>query len=692
MPKVTSTTTSFRFATDILRRLGEELNPSPDQGLMELVKNAYDANATECIVELLNTNESGGLVRITDDGDGMSSDEIKNGWLVLGKSSKSTTKLTRLGRVPAGNKGLGRLAALRMGNLVDMTTRSRSESQIEHELKVDWSRFSQAELVDDVGLKITTQSTPKNAGCGTKITIQQLRQRINRWDVRRLARAMLLLADPFGDAPSGFKPKLISPEYADLEQLVEKRYFTESDYHLTARVKAGLITATVSDWQGKVLFKGEHKDVCLEDSKTSYLCPDASFDFWVFILAKTSFESRNVSIAQVKEWLGEFGGVHLFHNGLRVSPYGNPGHDWLDLNLLRNRNPEERPSTNTSVGKVEVHDRKTLLIQKTDRSGFIETEAFVDLRRFAMDSLEWMARRRMEVAEKRRAQQRNVTKEVASLSKRKLDEIIESTPKTVRGELQDAAAAYDKSREKQIDRLKKEVQLYRTLATAGITAATFAHESSGNPIKIIRVNIKTISRRGRLKLLSEYDKVLKEPVENVEMAADSLGVLGSATLDLLDHEKRKLGKVEVHRVIAKILKTFDPFLKGRDVHVIPKLCIGNPYFRGSDAAFESVITNLLNNSLAFFEKAGTRNRKIVILTEVQDSVLTLRVMDNGPGIEDIRARDIWLPGQSTRSGGTGLGLTIVRDTVIDVGGSVDAKEKSELGGAEIIIEIPIIGT
>jgi len=125
VPKATSTTTSFRFATDILRRLGEELNPSPDQGLLELVKNAYDANATECIIELLNTNDCGGLVRITDDGDGMTSNEIINGWLILGKSSKSTTKLTRLGRVPAGNKGLGRLAALRMGNLVDMTTRSR---------------------------------------------------------------------------------------------------------------------------------------------------------------------------------------------------------------------------------------------------------------------------------------------------------------------------------------------------------------------------------------------------------------------------------------------------------------------------------------------------------------------------------------------------------------------------------------
>ncbi|GAG05310.1 unnamed protein product, partial [marine sediment metagenome] len=45
----------------------------------------------------------------------------------------------------------------------------------------------------------------------------------------------------------------------------------------------------------------------------------------------------------------------------------------------------------------------------------------------------------------------------------------------------------------------------------------------------------------------------------------------------------------------------------------------------------------------------------------------------------------------TRPNGTGLGLTIVRDTVTDLGGTVDALEKGELGGAEFIIELPILG-
>jgi C4-dicarboxylate-specific signal transduction histidine kinase len=76
---------------------------------------------------------------------------------------------------------------------------------------------------------------------------------------------------------------------------------------------------------------------------------------------------------------------------------------------------------------------------------------------------------------------------------------------------------------------------------------------------------------------------------------------------------------------------------------------------------------------------------------VHEAVFTLRVLDNGPGITGIKKSDIWLPGETTRRNGTGLGLAIVKDTVADLGGDVDAVEHSELGGAEIIIKLPILG-
>ena len=109
-------TSHLAFDPEILRRLGEELVPHPDQGIVELVRNSYDANATKCVIRMADVDAPGGTVTITDNGDGMSRAAIGEGWLVLGRSSKDRRTLTRLNRVPAGDKGLGRLAALRLGS------------------------------------------------------------------------------------------------------------------------------------------------------------------------------------------------------------------------------------------------------------------------------------------------------------------------------------------------------------------------------------------------------------------------------------------------------------------------------------------------------------------------------------------------------------------------------------------------
>src|SRR6266481_4950067 len=120
---------NLRFSPEILKRFGEELNPNPDQGILELVKNAYDANALTCTVELTGTNVIGGTIHVKDTGDGMDEEDILNGWLILGESSKSAEGITRLGRSPVGNKGLGRLAALRMGAKSTLVTRPMQESE-----------------------------------------------------------------------------------------------------------------------------------------------------------------------------------------------------------------------------------------------------------------------------------------------------------------------------------------------------------------------------------------------------------------------------------------------------------------------------------------------------------------------------------------------------------------------------------
>ena len=336
-------------------------------------------------------------------------------------------------------------------------------------------------------------------------------------------------------------------------------------------------------------------------------------------------------------------------------------------------------------------DTGSLLAQKTDRSGYVEDEAYTELVQFAQDAMDWMATRRLEVAEKRRAAQRGATSQTARRSRRAMRTVIEDLPPSDREPVQAAFADYERSRDREAATLHKEIQLYRTLSTAGITAATFAHESSGNPIKVIGQSTDALARRGRRVLGDKYRDHFQRPLDGIRRAVKSLAVLGNATLRLLDHDKRRLSRVDLHDVVQGVMKTFAPFLDGSRVVTDVCLCRGTPYVRGSRAAVESIVTNLLNNSLAAFEGDGTMSRRMRIATAMEDRQWRLVVSDNGPGIVNISKRDIWLPGRTTRKNGTGLGLTIVRDAVRDLGGEVDAREHGDLGGAEITVQLPILG-
>ena len=149
--------------------------------------------------------------------------------------------------------------------------------------------------------------------------------------------------------------------------------------------------------------------------------------------------------------------------------------------------------------------------------------------------------------------------------------------------------------------------------------------------------------------------------------------------------------MDLHEVISNVKQMFDLFAEQRKACVKLELDDGNPYLRASRAAIESVVTNLLANSLKGFEITEPGDHTIIVRTQVAVKSFTLRVLDNGPGIRGINVSDIWLPGETTYPNGTGLGLTIVRDTVQDLGGSVDAVAQGELGGAEMIIQLPILG-
>lgn len=677
----------LRFATDILRRLGEELIPHPDQGIVELVRNAYDADATTCEIELINADQDNGTLRITDNGVGMTRPAILNGWLILGRSGKANHKLTKLGRIPVGEKGLGRLAALRMGTKAHLTTRPKAERGKEYRVLFDWDQFEHAKVVEDVPIPVTSHAAAKKAKPGTTIEITNLRSRFRRAEVTRLARALLLLSDPF-EHSQAFKPTLIAPEFADIEARVRKAYFDEADFYLHAEVdNKGHAKAVVKGGDGRTLYEASGSELHADDGP--YQCPPATFELWVFRLGGEQFMPRPVSVTEIRAWLKVVGGVHLYQRGLRVHPYGDPGQDWLEMNLARSRSPEERPSTNTSIGRVSVNDRKNELVQKTDRSGFIENDAYRELKRFAQDALEFMARERLRTAEARREQEKQEAPRDVSEARATLHEVIASLPADAQPAVLAAVQQFDEVTAKRQALLEDELRLYRTLATVGTTSAVFAHEVT-KPVTQIEKSAAIVRRRIEKYLTKPAERdAIQGPLDIVIRSAKALRSFARVPLTLMQRKKRKTGYALLHEVITEVADLLQPFLSESQVRVTLDFSPEDLVVPGSIAEVQAVVANLFTNAInAFTAKASERERQIRVTTSAAERNVIITFSDSGPGIAGISLDNIWLPGYSTFQAGSGLGLTIVRDIVTDLGGGAQAVANGELGGAEFVIRLP----
>ncbi|WP_425982211.1 sensor histidine kinase [Brevundimonas sp. TWP1-2-1b1] len=687
----------LRFSPDILARLGEELVPDVDQGILELVKNAYDADATECTIALTDLASGQGLIVVRDTGVGMTQETLRQGWLVLGRSGKKTKETTlRYGRVPVGDKGLGRLAALRLGRRVTLKTRPIGEPGKQYELTLDWDQFDTADVIEDVAIDVRAIETTEPAG--TDIFIEAIKSPITRTTVNKLARNLLLLADPFPNeggvagpvltvdspraervADPGFKPELLTEDYADLQNKVSQSYFADAEYRIQAVLDdVGRAEFRIIDWKGETL----HQTF----GEGNYGAPPFVFDLWVFILNGGTFSNRSATVSEVRDWLQHVGGVHVYEDAIRVPPYGGPGDDWLGLNLRRVRSPEMRPSTNTSIGRVRVSNLDRRLAQKTDRIGYIESQSFQEMQRCCGDALDWAARVRIKERDQKQQAEKQANQQKTERASTRLEAVLTKTvPLTDRKQVEDAIQQYVKESGQEAKSLRDELQLYRSLATAGMTSAVFSHEI-GRPLSLIDDGLKALRKLIPADKQANADK----RIDRIAEAKVRLNSFVSIPLNLLAKRKRRSGRVTVNRVVTDLVTLIEPIMSYYNVGLDLDLTDHYTDINGSEALIDGICLNFIMNSISAFHREGyvQADRRIRVATGYDGSSVLLTVADNGGGIDGLDIEDIWAPGVTTDPEGTGFGLTIVRDSVTDLGGSVRVEPITDFGGAEFVVSLP----
>ena len=199
----------------LLKLLGDELIGNDRLAVFELVKNAYDADATQVDVEV-NFSSSAPYIRIRDNGNGMTSDVIVKNWMRLGSGGKRGAKKQKsliFGRMPLGEKGVGRLAVQKLGSLTRLVTRSANEK--EYEVHVNWDSIAkEATELTDLSFALRENASPSTFSGqehGTLIEIRNLhRTEWTRRDLRALKRLLVSLKSPF-DTVSDFDVRLTVP-------------------------------------------------------------------------------------------------------------------------------------------------------------------------------------------------------------------------------------------------------------------------------------------------------------------------------------------------------------------------------------------------------------------------------------------------------------------------------------------------
>ena len=255
---------------------------------------------------------------------------------------------------------------------------------------------------------------------------------------------------------------------------------------------------------------------------------------------------------------------------------------------------------------------------------------------------------------------------------------VKALSSTVRGLIQnvdETQSELQKSRESLLQAEK--------MALVGKLAAGMAH-SIRNPFTSVKMRLFSLGRSLELSDTQKEDfEVISEEIRHIDTIVQNF-------LEFSRPPKLKMQSISPSAVVDQTLQLLEHRLKSYDVSVTIERQQPLPEIDADPEQLKEVLVNLMVNACEAIEKGG----KIVIhedknTTPSGQSVATIRVSDNGPGIPVAIRQKVFEPFFTTKEEGTGLGLSIVARIIEEHGGSM-AVESIESQGATFIISLPIM--
>jgi signal transduction histidine kinase len=688
--------------------IGRDLVKDSNTALIELVKNSYDADASQVEISLTGIKNKKGIeIRVSDDGNGMDRATVTGIWMVPSTNNKLKKTLSeKKKRKVQGRKGIGRYAASILGDNLTLETSKKNETTI---LSIDWSDFDTEKYLDEIEVSIITKKEVKEGG--TTITILGDEEKLIEWDkeqIEDLVKALKRLVSPVHkkELDSDFKIQLSFKNlpvlgYENKNIAVEPFPILDVfDYRISGEILA-TGEATLYFENAIAGLRPEEIKINIPFIKGEKSCGDIQVDFKIYDLDTDSIGNLIERIDK-KSLLSESGGklsrnearlllkqttgVSVYRNGFRIRPHGDPGYDWLLLDRERVQNPGTRVGSDRVSGFIEIEsEEKSHLMEKSNREGLKENKHY--------DRLVDIATRVLLEAEIRRHQfklktgairsKKNITETLENLFdfsdvNKSIDTELEkkNVPKLERQKILQLISNKVEESNKVIEDVKQVIAIYQGQATLGKIVKVVLHEGRNpisyfqNEIPLIEKWIKDIQSRFDQKLL---DQIVSR-LDAIRRQAVSLVSIFDKISPLSVRRKPHATELSVKKSVDNVIAIFATEFKEKKINVTFNPGETDSIFAWSED-INYALVNLFDNSLYWLQQQEEKFPKnIKIQAENEGNLVKITYTDSGPGIEEkfIRDKIIFEPGFSTKPNGTGLGLAIAGEAIERSGGTLIA--------------------
>jgi signal transduction histidine kinase len=723
----------------IIRTIGDQLISGPEAALIELVKNAYDADAKTVRISILPPNHNSAFpcidkIVVTDDGHGMSSDDLLDKWLEPATDDKLQRKISPGGRDMLGAKGVGRFASARLGKHLVLTTGWETpENKLSIcEISINWQDFESNKYLDQVDVDILTKSASKSSKPGLTLEISELRDSWTSKQLADLVRELRRVLSPISsrENDSGKNSFRI---FLDLSQITEETHGFDGQSLVSGSFRNPTTESADIDFDPQEILpfslghvfhyqlsgtfnleghfsgafinaRGDSRPIPIEIpsgvlSEEEMPCGSVGVRLNIFdregdavaeLFEKLGLGS--VGKLEAKRMLDQNIGIGIYRRGFRIRPYGDPESDWLALERRRVQDPSEKIGLNQVWGIINI-DAETAsgLIERSSREGLEHNGAFLRLKRLITGVLVHVEQRRLDFRQKAglsRKRQGDLGEIRDRASFRETNRAVSELPPRYKDKVERALKKDSAALRIAIESIESYQQVLESRSALGLVVSQVLHDGRRfvsditTRAKAIQDGASRVNEQS--KFGDHYRSTLGKNSESIHNSAHSLRKLFKALDPISGRRRGKPKQFNPRVIIQQSFELMREEIERNDVSVILNDTGENSVVIGYEDDLAAALLNIIDNAIHWL---GTRELPRILSIDITESKRYVRIgiSNNGPTIDEGYVARLFEPGFTLKSEGTGIGLAIAREALRRSKGDLLYDEMAEQ--TKFIIEI-----